>query len=85
MAVGNVQEGAAHAACAGNYSFFFQPQAGVRLADVIRITALAGPASTGVSPLAVSTSGSHLAVELATGWRRKPLQAWISDPAGFRP
>ncbi|MCW5648230.1 MAG: AlpA family phage regulatory protein [Ramlibacter sp.] len=55
-----------------------------RLADVIRITALSRSSiyrriAAGEFPLQVSLGGR------ATGWRREALQAWIGDPAGFRP
>lgn len=55
-----------------------------RLADVIRITALSRSSiyrriAAGEFPPQVSLGGR------ATGWRREALQAWIGDPAGFRP
>jgi prophage regulatory protein len=55
-----------------------------RLGDVIRITALSRSSiyrriAAGEFPPQVSLGGS------AKGWRREALQAWVSDPAGFRP
>lgn len=55
-----------------------------RLADVIRVTALSRSSiyrriAAGEFPPQVSLGGR------ATGWRREALQAWIADPAGFRP
>lgn len=55
-----------------------------RLADVIRITALSRSSiyrriAAGEFPPQVSLGGR------ASGWRREALQAWISDPSGFRP
>lgn len=54
-----------------------------RLGDVIRITALSRSSiyrriATGEFPQQVSLGGS------AKGWRREAVQAWISDPTGFR-
>lgn len=55
-----------------------------RLSDVIRITALSRSSiyrriAAGEFPPQISLGGR------ATGWRREALQAWISDPTGFRP
>ncbi|ULH06433.1 helix-turn-helix transcriptional regulator [Alcaligenes faecalis] len=55
-----------------------------RLADIIRITALSRSSiyrriATGDFPPQVSLGGR------AKGWRREDLQAWISDPSGYRP
>jgi predicted DNA-binding transcriptional regulator AlpA len=55
-----------------------------RLGDVIRITALSRSSiyrriAAGEFPHQVSLGGN------AKGWRREALQAWVSDPAGFRP
>lgn len=55
-----------------------------RIADVIRITALSRSSiyrriAAGEFPPQVSLGGR------AKGWRREALQAWIGDPAGFRP
>ncbi|QLA82510.1 AlpA family phage regulatory protein [Acidovorax sp. JMULE5] len=55
-----------------------------RLTDVVRITALSRSSiyrriAAGEFPPQVSLGGR------ATGWRREALEAWISDPSGFRP
>ncbi len=55
-----------------------------RLSDVIRITALSRSSiyrriAAGEFPPQLSLGGR------AKGWRREALQAWIDDPASFRP
>lgn len=56
-----------------------------RLADIIRITALSRSSiyrriAAGDFPAQVPLGKGR-----AKGWRREALQAWIDDPAGFRP
>lgn len=56
-----------------------------RLSDIIRITALSRSSiyrriAAGDFPAQVPLGKGR-----ARGWRREALQAWIDDPAGFRP
>jgi len=73
-----------HANDAANASQPVEP-AFYRLADIIRITALSRSSiyrriAAGDFPAQVPLGKGR-----AKGWRREALQAWINDPAGFRP